>query len=89
VTINGQQEEVSQAVTRYTPIASLTGWPALTIPCGFSRDGLPIGFQIIARPFCEEIILRIGRAYEQSQSWHELHPSSWLDNAGRMTTNDG
>jgi aspartyl-tRNA(Asn)/glutamyl-tRNA(Gln) amidotransferase subunit A len=40
------------------------GLPALSIPCGHSRDGLPLGFQIVGRPFDETTVLRLGHAYE-------------------------
>ena len=44
------------------------GLPALSVPCGFSKAGLPLGFQIVGRPFAEAIVLRVGRAYEDATS---------------------
>jgi aspartyl-tRNA(Asn)/glutamyl-tRNA(Gln) amidotransferase subunit A len=55
--------------------ANLTGQPALSIPCGFSADGLPIGFQLIGRPFEEHVLLQVGRAYERGHEWHRLGPT--------------
>jgi aspartyl-tRNA(Asn)/glutamyl-tRNA(Gln) amidotransferase subunit A len=63
--INGREEPVPAALTRYTRIYNLTGLPSLSVCCGFSRDGLPIGLQIAARPFDEATTLRIGHAYQR------------------------
>jgi aspartyl-tRNA(Asn)/glutamyl-tRNA(Gln) amidotransferase subunit A len=54
----------------YTIAVNLAGVPAIALPCGFSRAGLPIGLQIIGRPFDEETILRAAHAYEQATPWH-------------------
>jgi aspartyl-tRNA(Asn)/glutamyl-tRNA(Gln) amidotransferase subunit A len=59
----------------YTISANLAGLPALSIPCGFSKNNLPLGLQIIGRPFEEETILKIAYAYEQSTEWHLRRPS--------------
>jgi Asp-tRNA(Asn)/Glu-tRNA(Gln) amidotransferase A subunit family amidase len=58
----------------YTLPANLTGLPALSLPCGLSRDGLPVGLQVIGRPFAEGTVLRIGRAYEGATPWHRRRP---------------
>ena len=58
------EEPVPAALTRFTRIYNLIGIPALSIPCGFSASGMPIGLQIAARPFDEETVLGIGCAYE-------------------------
>jgi len=54
---------------------SITGAPALALPCGFSKGGLPLGMQIAGRPFEDAKVLRIGHAYEQAARWFERHPS--------------
>jgi len=54
---------------------SVTGDPALALPCGFSSSGLPLGLQIAGRPFDDATVLRIGHAYEQATRWFERHPS--------------
>ncbi len=59
---------------RYTSPAALAGLPALSVPCGFSKDGLPIGAQIVGRHFAEETVFRVGRAYEAATEWHDMHP---------------
>jgi aspartyl-tRNA(Asn)/glutamyl-tRNA(Gln) amidotransferase subunit A len=72
--VDGRPEEVSQAVTRYTPLASVAGRPALAVPCGFSSDGLPIGFQLVARAGDEASLVRVGCAYERATEWHRQRP---------------
>ena len=57
-----------------TPI-NLAGNCALSLPCGFTADGMPIGLQIIGDAFREETILKVGHAYEQSTEWHTRRPS--------------
>ena len=47
----------------FTGIFNLSGHPALSVPCGFSAAGLPIGMQIVGRPFDEPTVLRLGDAY--------------------------
>jgi len=55
----------------YTISANLSGIPAISIPCGFSKDNLPIGLQIMAKPFDEETLFRIAYTYEQNTDWHK------------------
>ena len=57
-----------------TTAFSLANVPALSVPCGFTADGLPIGLQIAGRPFDEETVLRAGHAYEQNTPWHASTP---------------
>ena len=56
----------------FTISANLAGIPAISIPCGFTKQGLPIGMQILAKPFDEETIFRVAYTYEQGTNWH-LH----------------
>ena len=55
----------------FTISANLSGIPAVSIPCGFSKDNLPVGLQIMAKPFDEEMLLRIGYTYQQNTDWHK------------------
>lgn len=55
----------------YTISTNLSGLPAISIPCGFSKKGLPIGLQITTKPFDEEMMFRIAFAYEQETNWHK------------------
>jgi aspartyl-tRNA(Asn)/glutamyl-tRNA(Gln) amidotransferase subunit A len=59
----------------YTGCFSIAAMPAISVPCGFTAAGLPIGLQIAARPFGEESIFRIAHAYEQATRWHERQPA--------------
>ena len=52
----------------------MTGMPAVTLPCGFSREGLPIGLQLAGRPFDEATVLRVAHAYEQQVGWFKRRP---------------
>ncbi len=51
------------------------GLPALSLPCGFSRAGLPLAFQLVGRPFDEATVLRLGHAYQQATDWHTRRPA--------------
>lgn len=53
--------------------ANMAGIPGISIPCGY-HQGLPVGMQIMAKPFGEEILFAAASAYEQSTNWHETHP---------------
>jgi aspartyl-tRNA(Asn)/glutamyl-tRNA(Gln) amidotransferase subunit A len=66
--------EQSRTLTRFTAPFNLAGLPAISVPCGISRTGLPIGLQMVAPAWGEAALLRAARAYEQSTSWHERRP---------------
>jgi aspartyl-tRNA(Asn)/glutamyl-tRNA(Gln) amidotransferase subunit A len=53
---------------------NVTGQPVLALPNGFGRNGLPLGMQLVGRPFGETTILRIGHAYERATEWHTRRP---------------
>ena len=59
----------------YTISLNLAGLPGLSIPCGFTRGGLPVGLQVIGQPFQEARLLAIARAYEQGHGWRGRHPT--------------
>ena len=58
----------------FTISVNLAGLPAISLPCGFSKAGMPIGLQLIGRAFEEETMLRAAHAYEQSAQWHQKKP---------------
>jgi len=58
----------------YTISVNLAGIPAISIPCGFTKDGLPVGLQIMAKPFNEEMLFRLAHAFEQNTEWHKIKP---------------
>jgi aspartyl-tRNA(Asn)/glutamyl-tRNA(Gln) amidotransferase subunit A len=75
VTIGATSESVLGASWRLTYPWSLTGLPAISLPCGFDRRGLPIGLQIAGRPFDEVTILRLADAYERGHDWVTRTPA--------------
>ena len=58
----------------YTISVNLAGIPAISIPCGFTKAGLPVGLQIMAKPFNEELLFRAAHAFEQNTPWHKTKP---------------
>lgn len=56
---------------------NLTGAPALSVPCGLTPDGMPVGLQLYGRPFGEEGLLAFGHAYEQGTDWHRRRPAGF------------
>lgn len=67
--------ELARLLTRYTAPFNLTGLPALSLPCGFTSEGLPIGLQIIGPHWSEARLVRAGYAYEQATDWHNRRPA--------------
>lgn len=72
-------EKVADPLTMYlsdifTISCNLAGIPGLSLPCGFTKDGLPIGLQILGRWLDEETILKVAYAYEQATDWHKRRP---------------
>ena len=60
-------------------VGNLLNLCAVTVPCGFTDKGLPIGLMIYAKPLQEDLALRVGQAFEQATDWHEQHPAlNWL-----------
>jgi aspartyl-tRNA(Asn)/glutamyl-tRNA(Gln) amidotransferase subunit A len=74
VEIDSHVEPVRSALIRLNRPQNITGLPAITVPCGFTRTGLPIGIQIIGRAFDESTVLRLAHAYEGATQWHFLRP---------------
>lgn len=72
--IEGEKETVRSALVRLNRPANLTGDPAISIPCGFTRAGLPIGLQLIGAHWSEARLLAIALAYEDATGWHKQHP---------------
>jgi amidase len=58
----------------HTKPFNFAGCPTLSVPCGFSSDGLPFSVQFVGRPLSEAVICRAGHAYEQATAWHAEHP---------------
>jgi aspartyl-tRNA(Asn)/glutamyl-tRNA(Gln) amidotransferase subunit A len=64
--VNGASEDLLGAMVRLLAPFNLLGLPALSVPCGVDRDGLPIGLQLVGKPFAESTVLRVGQAVEAS-----------------------
>ena len=71
----GVPEDMLSAIMQFTGVPSLTGLPALSVPCGFDDDGLPIGMQVIGRPFDESTLFRVGAAYQGLTDFHTQSPN--------------
>jgi aspartyl-tRNA(Asn)/glutamyl-tRNA(Gln) amidotransferase subunit A len=71
---DGETEPVLGALTRNTRLFNITGLPAITVPCGFTSNQLPIGLQIAGRAFDEATVLRAAHTYEQDAGWFERRP---------------
>jgi aspartyl-tRNA(Asn)/glutamyl-tRNA(Gln) amidotransferase subunit A len=74
LTVNGVQEDVRMMTTRNARALNMTGLPLLSLPCGFSESGLPIGIQLVGALFDEKSILEIGHAYQLATDWHARRP---------------
>ena len=66
-------QDVGQ-LARYTRPFNLTGFPAITVPSGYTEDGLPLGLPVAGRPWEEGSVLRAAHAFESRTSWHRRHP---------------
>ncbi len=67
--------EQAARLTRFTAPFNLTGLPAISIPCGFNSEGLPIGLQIVSKAWADAKVLNIAYAYEQATEWHKKRPA--------------
>ena len=76
LTVNAEGDA---GVRQFTVPISYTGFPAISIPCGFSSTGLPIGLQIVANDFQERVLFRIAAAFEQATDFHKQHPPLYCE----------
>jgi aspartyl-tRNA(Asn)/glutamyl-tRNA(Gln) amidotransferase subunit A len=79
IEIDGVIENLTLAYLRLTRPFNLAGLPAVSCPCGFTTDGLPLGLQIVGKPFEEATALRIAHAYQQLTDWHNRPLPSVVD----------
>jgi aspartyl-tRNA(Asn)/glutamyl-tRNA(Gln) amidotransferase subunit A len=75
VVIRGERKSTHLSMLHNTEPLDLTGLPALSVPCGFSASGLPVGLQLIGRPFDESRILRVGHSFQKATDWHLRRPT--------------
>ncbi len=71
IEIDGVIENATVAYLRMTMPFNLSGLPAISFPCGFSSEGLPIGLQVAGKPFEDATVLRVAHAYQQLTDWHK------------------
>ncbi len=74
IEIDGESIRAATVLGRLTRFAAFTGQPAISVPCGFTGDGRPIGLQMIGDWFAESFVLRTARAYENATDWHIRRP---------------
>lgn len=74
VRINGKVVDIRNVTSQLTRPFNVTGQPAISIPCGFASDGLPVGLQIAGKAFAEETVLRVAYTYEANTEWHKRKP---------------
>ena len=79
VEIAGEKETMRSALVRMNRPANFTGHPAISLPCGFTSHGLPVGMQLIAPHWSEARLLAIAAAYEAATEWHRRHPAIAAD----------
>lgn len=73
----GSPDEIVRRMGRFSRLTrpwNALGLPALSVPCGFTKDGRPVGLQLVGRPFDEVTVLRAGHAYEQAAGWWRRRP---------------
>ena len=74
VNIDGEDEDMLSAIMQFTGLPSLTGLPAVSVPGGFDQDRMPVGVQLIGRPFAEATLLRCAAAIQSATDHHLQHP---------------
>lgn len=72
---DGVEEDMLSAIMQFTGVPSLTGLPAMSVPCGFDDDGLPTGMQIIGRPLAEAQLLSVAHAFQTATDFHLREPT--------------
>ena len=74
-TIRGRTVPARSRAVYLNGLGSQTGLPAISIPCGFAKEGrFPVGLQLVGRDLDEALLLRLAYAYEQATDWHKARP---------------
>lgn len=71
----GDDPDLLASLLRFTAPFDLTGSPALTMPSGFTKAGMPVAIQFVGRHFEEDVLVRAGHAYQRETDWHHQHPT--------------
>lgn len=66
---------INERLAWCTRAASYLGLPSLAVPCGFADRGLPVGFQLMGRPFSEDLLFQVGHVYQRETDWHQRAPA--------------
>ncbi len=74
VEIGGARQPVRASLVGFNRPFNVSGHPAMSVPAGFTPDGMPVGLQIIGRPFDEATVLRVADAYQRVTDWHTRRP---------------
>ncbi len=74
IEIGGEALPAVPMLTKYTRVYNITGSPAISVPCGFGTDDLPVGLHLAGRNFDESTVLRAAYAYQQATDWHTRRP---------------
>lgn len=74
IRFGGTSEPRGATLVRHTRLFNLTGMPAVSVPCGFAANGLPVALQIAGAPFSEGTLLQVAHAYQRSSGWHLVTP---------------
>jgi aspartyl-tRNA(Asn)/glutamyl-tRNA(Gln) amidotransferase subunit A len=76
--------EYNLKLNRNAGLGNVLGLCGVSLPCGFTSDGLPIGLMVCGKPFREDMALRVAYAYERATKWHERRPDlSWAERAAQ------
>ena len=74
IEVGGESLPAVPLLTKYTRVYNITGSPAISVPCGFAEDGLPVALHLAGRNFDETTVLRAAYAYQQAHDWHHQRP---------------
>ena len=74
IEVGGNVENALSLMSRLTRAFNLTGQPTISVPCGFTSDGMPIGMQMAGRMWEDSVVLRAAHAFEQATEWHSQRP---------------
>jgi aspartyl-tRNA(Asn)/glutamyl-tRNA(Gln) amidotransferase subunit A len=72
--------DIRRLTLRNTGPFNMYGLPTISVPCGFTRKGLPVGLQISGPHGGEAVVLQLAHAYEQATEWHKTHPTDLIKN---------
>ena len=74
--VGGAELPIGADMPRFGAPQNATGCPAISIPCGLTASGLPVGLQLVARPLCESLLVRVAAAYQGATTWHARLPAA-------------